>query len=157
MSAQPHDDPSARSDEFVEPEGFRVVPAPPGFVREVGPFHLHDTRPVLALRIAAGHLNSLGIAHGGLLATLADTAFGLLLRRELGAAAPDATVSLQVDYLGAAREGDWLEAHVDLLKAGRAWVNASCMLRVDERPVLRSSGVFVRAEHLRRRAPTPPD
>ncbi|MDM0114013.1 PaaI family thioesterase [Variovorax sp. J22R133] len=114
-----------------------------GFVRLVGPFFLHDERPVLATRITPDHLNSIGIVHGGFLATLADTAFGAVLRRQLSLPAPPATASLSVDYIGAVREGDWLEAHVDVHKVGGRLTNASCLLKVGERLVLRASGIFV--------------
>ncbi|MBM7063036.1 PaaI family thioesterase [Pseudomonas sp. UL073] len=124
------------------PAGFSALQAPPGFVRYCGGFHFHDELPLVAVRIVADHLNSVRIVHGGFLATVADTAFGLVLKRALGTPVPPITVSLTVDYLAAAREGDWLEAHVEVLKVGRSFVNASCLLKVGERPVLRASAVF---------------
>lgn len=129
---------------------YEALAAPPGFVRAVGPFFLHQHCPILATRVAETHLNSLRIAHGGFLATLADSAFGVVLKREMGLAMSPATASLQLDYISAAREGEWLQAHVELLKPGRQLINASCALRVDERLVLRASGIFMRADHLQR-------
>jgi uncharacterized protein (TIGR00369 family) len=125
------------------PAGYSRLDAPPGFVRRVGEFHVHEQQPVLGLRITADHLNSIRIAHGGLLATLADTAFGVLLRRLLSLPGSPPTVSLSLDYLSPAREGDWVEAEVELHKAGRRLVNASCMLRADGRALVRASGVFI--------------
>jgi len=52
------------------------------------------------------------------------------------------TVNLNVDYLGPVREGDWLEAHVQVLKSGGTFINANCLLKVGERLVLRANGVF---------------
>lgn len=125
------------------PAGYDQLDAPPGFVRHVGGFHVHAQRPVLGLRIGPEHLNSIRIAHGGLLATLADTAFGVMLKRLLALPVSPPTVSLSLDYLNPAREGDWVEAEVELLKAGRRVVNASCMLRAEERALVRASGVFM--------------
>jgi uncharacterized protein (TIGR00369 family) len=119
--------------ETTAPEGFAVLDAPRGFVRRIGEFHVHDERPVLALRITADHLNSIGIAHGGLLATLADSAFGVVLKRQLKLAASPPTVSLAVDYLGPVREGDWVEAEVEVHKVGSRITNASCMVRASAR------------------------
>ncbi len=125
------------------PADYQRLDAPPGFVRQIGGFHVHPQRPVLGLRITPGHLNSIGVAHGGLLATLADTAFGVLLKRMLSLPASPPTVNLSLDYLSPAREGDWVEAEVELHRAGQRLVNASCMLRADGRALVRASGVFV--------------
>lgn len=126
------------------PPGFSLVNAPHGFVRHCGGFHLHEELPVLGVRIMPEHLNSVRIAHGGFLATFADTAFGLILRRCMQSETPPITVSLCADYLNGVREGDWLEAHVQVLKVGTSLVNADCLLKVGERTVLRCSGVFTR-------------
>lgn len=126
------------------PAGFSLIDAPPGFVRHCGGFHLHNELPILGVQIVAEHLNSVRIAHGGFLATVADTAFGLVMRRQVGSTVPPITVSLSVDYLSGVVEGDWLEAHVEVLKVGSSLVNANCLLKVGERVVLRASGVFTR-------------
>lgn len=126
------------------PEGYQPVPAPPGFVQDIGGVYLHGSAPVLAARVTARHLNTIRIAHGGYLATIADTAFGVVLRRQLALPVPPATVNLNVDYLSGVREGDWLEAHVQLHKAGGQLLNASCELMVGERLVMRATGIFIR-------------
>lgn len=124
------------------PEGFAPLGLGPGFARRCGDFYLHAVHPILAVRISADHLNSLGIAHGGLLATLVDTAMGAIFRRTFGGAPPP-TINLSIDYLGAVRAGDWLETHVELHKAGKRIANASCRVTVGERLVVRASGIFI--------------
>jgi len=124
------------------PEGFSVLPTPPGFVRFCGGFYLHDELPVLGVRIGGHVLNTVRIVHGGFLATLADSAFGVVFKRQYGLEVPPITVSLNLDYLGAVREGDWLEAHVNILKFGGSFANADCLLKVGERTVLRATGIF---------------
>ncbi len=124
------------------PEGFEPLVIPPGFVHHCGGFYLHAERPVLAVRITSAHLNSLKTAHGGFLATLADCAFGAIFKRQLGLPVPPVTVNLNVDYFSAVREGDWVEAYVEIHKAGRTFANGSCMLKVGELPMLRASGIF---------------
>ncbi|WP_152223725.1 PaaI family thioesterase [Pseudomonas sp. SCB32] len=124
------------------PAGFSPIAAPPGFVRFCGGFHFHDELPIIGVRIGGHLLNSVGIVHGGFLATLADTAFGLVFKRQFGLDVPPVTVNLNLDYLSAVREDDWLEAHVQVLKFGSSFANADCQLKVGDRVVLRSSGIF---------------
>ncbi|WP_238474428.1 PaaI family thioesterase [Pseudomonas cavernae] len=126
------------------PAGFEPFQTRAGFVIGCGGFFLHREQPILAMRVGAEHLNSVQIAHGGLLATLADCAFGAILWRQLDTPTPPITVNLNVDYLGAVREGDWLEAHVEVEKNGASFINASCRLKVGERLVLRANGIFTR-------------
>ena len=128
------------------PVGYAPVVGGP-FIRMCGAFHLHEARPVMAMPITADDLNSLGIVHGGMLAAIIDTAMGVVVGREIGAVSTP-TISLSIDYLGAVREGDFVEAHVDVHKLGVRISNASCLLKVGERLVARASGVFI----MRRRA-----
>jgi len=132
-------------------DGFEPLRAPPGFVRHIGGFHVHDQQDVVAVRVAAEHLNSIGIAHGGFLATVADSAFGIVIKRRGALASPPPTVTLSIDYIGPARAGDWLEAHVEVHRTGRSVANASCMLKAGGRLVARVSGVFFMAASATRR------
>ncbi|AYC35066.1 PaaI family thioesterase [Pseudomonas cavernae] len=124
------------------PEGFAPLEVSPGFVRFCGGFYFHNELPIVAVRIGPEHLNSVRIVHGGFLATVADSAFGVVFKRQLGTPVPSITINLNIDYLGAVREGEWLEAHVDVLKVGSSFANASCLLKVGERLVLRANGIF---------------
>jgi uncharacterized protein (TIGR00369 family) len=66
--------------------GLSVLGAAPGSVE-------------IALDAEPRHLNLQGVLHGGLIATLADTAAGLAVRTELAAGRTHVTVSLTVHYL----------------------------------------------------------
>ncbi|WP_322047764.1 PaaI family thioesterase [Paraburkholderia sp. J67] len=123
------------------PEGFEPLRVTTGFIPSCGGFFLHRERPVLAVKVLPEHLNVLGIAHGGFLATFADTAFGAIIRRETHCMATP-TVHLGVDYIAAVRPGVWLEAHVTLVKAGRRLTNATCVATAEGRTVLHANGVF---------------
>ncbi|MCU1763057.1 PaaI family thioesterase [Pseudomonas sp. 14P_8.1_Bac3] len=124
------------------PEGFTALEKRSGFLRNCGEFFVHDEQPILAVRLQAHHLNYVHIAHGGFLATVADSAFGVILRRQSKSQTVALTVNLNIDYIGPVREGDWLEAHVEVLKNGGTFINASCLLKVGARLVLRANGVF---------------
>ncbi len=106
--------------------------APPGFVqtRLIDPFEIH-VGPVweqggkgarrFGLRVAKEHVNMRGVVHGGMLMTFADAAFGQ--------AAWDAcdhadvvTLNMQSQFLGPAREGDWLEVLPVLTRRTRSLI-----------------------------------
>ena len=61
------------------------------------------------------HLNSLGLAHGGYLYTLADTAFAFASNSR---GVPAVAISAHIDYLQPAREGETLEAVATELHLG---------------------------------------
>lgn len=128
-------------------------PAPPGFERlkRGGPYmanlgelycRRNDGEIVIAMRIADQHTNMRGIAHGGMLSSLADSALGLGLSMHCEGRNSFVTVNLSTDFVDAARPGDWVEAHVDVQKVGARVAFANCFLQVGERRILRASGVF---------------
>ena len=128
-------------------------PVPPGFERlkRGGPYmanlgELYCRRNgdeiVIAMRIDARHLNMRGIAHGGMLASLADSALGIGLTLYCEGRQSFVTVNLSTDFLEAAWPGDWVEAHVEVQKLGSRMAFANCFLQVGARRILRASGVF---------------
>ncbi|AVA34155.1 uncharacterized protein (TIGR00369 family) [Cupriavidus metallidurans] len=123
------------------PHGFRRVRSSPGFMTTCGEFYVHESAPILATRITTAHLNAQDIVHGGFLATLADSAYGMVLRRTNPELIPR-TAQLSVSYLGAVCEGDFVEARVTLHKIGKRLVNGSCDVYVGDRMVLQTTAVF---------------
>ena len=131
------------------PEGFRRLRIASPWMSLLGPVYVRQREgepAVIGLRIAAQHLNIQGVAHGGMLTTLADNAFGIGISLARGRRGGQVTVSLTADFLSSAREGEWLEAHVLITRMGRRLAYASCDLKAGERHVLRSSGVFAFVE-----------
>jgi uncharacterized protein (TIGR00369 family) len=126
------------------PDGFTQVQRGGAFVGSLGPLYLNAEGTVLAIRVEKRHLNSQGLAHGGFLLTLADTALGMVVANAQQPPAPARTVNLTADFLDVVNEGDWLEAHVELQKLGGRLAFASCQLRVGERRILRASSVLAR-------------
>ena len=51
---------------------------------------------------------------------------------------------MSADFAGSARIGDWLEAHVDILKVGGRMAFANAELVVGTERIARVSGVFAR-------------
>ncbi|MEM8513639.1 uncharacterized protein (TIGR00369 family) [Massilia sp. MP_M2] len=127
--------------------------APPGFERlnrggpymaELGELYCRrgEGEIVFAMRIEDKHTNMRGIAHGGMLASLADSALGLGLALYCEGRQSFVTVNLSTDFIDAARPGDWVQAHVEVQKVGQRMAFANCFLQVGARRILRASGVF---------------
>jgi uncharacterized protein (TIGR00369 family) len=126
------------------PSGFERLHRGGPFMAGLGPLYCRqrDGAIVIALRIDARHTNMRGIAHGGMLATLADGALGIGLTLACEDKMSFVTVNLSTDFVAAARPGDWVEAHVDIQRIGKRMAFANCYLQVGEERILRASGVF---------------
>jgi uncharacterized protein (TIGR00369 family) len=127
------------------PEGFEVLPRGNSpFLSALGPLYAKSEKGglVLAMRIEEKHLNTRGVAHGGMLVTLADSAMGIVIAMSRTPPQPMVTVSLSADFADVARAGDWAEARVDVQKIGKRLAFASCQLWVSEKRILRASGIF---------------
>ncbi|WP_152603437.1 MULTISPECIES: PaaI family thioesterase [Burkholderia] len=124
------------------PDGFVRMATNGGFTAQLGTLYWHAERRAVGIRLGACHLNHLSIPHGGLLATLADTAIGIVLNRESGAKQQSVTAHLSLDYLNTARAGDWIEAQVDVDKMGARLHFATCRLMSGERCLLKANATF---------------
>jgi len=117
-----------------------------GYIAHCAEFFVHRQLPVLGMRVAPEHLNTMGLAHGGLLAAMADIALAVTIRRSSATPIKFFTLSLGIDYIGAVPSGAWVEASVDIRKSGRRVVNAICTIRSAGKEVLHASGVFLMAD-----------
>ena len=103
-------------------------------------------RLVLGVRVRPEHCNSRNMPHGGFLAAMADNAMGLSLGVGLAAIGRESaglvTVSLTLDYLGAAKLGQWLEFDTDFVKLGRSICFAEATVRADGVAVARARATF---------------
>ena len=102
--------------------------------------------PCLGLRLATAHTNRRGMAHGGLIAALADNTMGMachVAALKRGFEPPNlVTVSLQVDYMGRAELGQWLVFEPTFIKLGRTVNFASLTVTADDKPVAKASATF---------------
>ncbi|MEI7445101.1 MAG: PaaI family thioesterase [Burkholderiales bacterium] len=100
----------------------------------------------LAVEVREPHCNSRGLAHGGLICALADNAMGLSVIAAARADGIDAkgalTVSLNLDFVDAARPGELLEIHPEVIRVGRTLGFVECRVRVGERTLARGSATF---------------
>ncbi len=127
------------------PPGFEPLFRTSPFLDATGPYFYKplDEGFVVGLRIAEKHANAQGTAHGGLLATLADIALGYVTAMSQAPPLRMTTASLGLDYLGAAKLGDWLEAHVSVIKVGSRMAFANALLRVGNTTVASARASFV--------------
>jgi uncharacterized protein (TIGR00369 family) len=100
-----------------------------------------DAAVILGLRVAAPHTNSRGVAHGGLITTLADNAMGLSCAIKLGGARL-VTVNLAIDFIGPAAIGQWLAVTTDVIKTGGTLCFAQCAVTADGEMCARANATF---------------
>ena len=124
------------------PAGFVILDWTRGFGRQVGPLYYKDEagRRTMGLYIEEHHTNGMRNAHGGMLMTLADMAWGNVVSVQRSSFW--VTVRLICDFLSAAQVGDWVEAGGELISdaddlfvvQGRVW----CA----DRPLMSGTGLF---------------
>jgi uncharacterized protein (TIGR00369 family) len=129
-------------------EGWAVLHPEDRFNEANGPFFADPvfegtaSEPArIGFRVRGHNCSFAGTCHGGVIASALDIALGHSAQAASGAShAP--TISLSVDFLAAAKEGDWLESRVRILRTTRSLVFADGTLVGPDGPVARASGVF---------------
>lgn len=99
-------------------------------------------RFVIGLRVAAAHCNARAMLHGGVLSALCDNAMGIACVLAAGDGTSLVTVHLSVDFLGAAREGQWIEIGAAATRSGRTLSFAAAEVTADSRIIGRATAVF---------------
>jgi uncharacterized protein (TIGR00369 family) len=127
------------------PDGFVPFEEQGPFLEHIGPVYVRsDTDPpVLGLRAGERHNNHRGTIQGGLLSTFADFALGRAIEADAEDGRDRATVSLTVDFLKPAQEGDWIESRSRVERVGSTLAFADCSLTVEEREIVRARAVWV--------------
>ena len=115
---------------------------------KAGPFfhrELEDGSVIGAFLADASHVNGIGIVHGGCLLTLVDYTLFTVVKRAIGDGEA-VTVSLSSDFIGAGSAGDLIEAHAEIIKAGRSMVFARGMVRTAGKTLLSFAGAMKRVK-----------
>ena len=127
------------------------VPTPPeGFVSSSrGPFTTHNG-PTFHRRtedshehaffVLPRHCNSVGIVHGGMLATFMDGVLAGGVARATGAV--PITVHLSLDFLSMARAGEWVHGEAKVTRQTKDLVFVEGRIWSAGRDVMRGSAVF---------------
>jgi uncharacterized protein (TIGR00369 family) len=134
-------------EDAAPPAGFEPLFRSSPFLETAGPF-FYRKEPngnfVVGIRVLPKHANARGGAHGGLLMTLVDIALGYRAAFSQQPPAALTTASLSADFAGAAKVGDWVEAHVDVHKVGSRLAFANTFLMVNGERIVRANAVFSR-------------
>lgn len=114
-----------------------------GFMDRVGPFYSRrgDGPARIGVRIEQHHCNTMGVCHGGMVATLCDAVLGFTIAEACGTRQM-LTVSLNTDFVGAVKKGDWFEGWGEVLRIGGSLSFARAELYADGKVVARTSGIF---------------
>jgi uncharacterized protein (TIGR00369 family) len=96
----------------------------------------------LRLPIVPEFLNSFGIVHGGVYASLADTALGAAVYARMGREKVAVTAEMSCRYLKGARAGD-LVSRARVLHHGRSTAVVEAEVFVDEVLQFKASGTFI--------------
>lgn len=104
-------------------------------------------RVVIGFHVRGAHTNSRGMLHGGLITALADNAMGLSCVQVLTAAGrkPEAglvTVSLAIDFIGAAKLGQWIAVDTQYVKTGGTLCFAQAFVTADGDVIARADARF---------------
>jgi uncharacterized protein (TIGR00369 family) len=119
---------------------FRVSP----FLETTGPYYFKRLEQgfIVAIRILDKHANNSGLAHGGLLATLADVSLGYVTASSHTPPLRMTTTGLSIDFMSAVKIGDWVESHVSILKTGSRLAFANANICVNGQTVASARAVF---------------
>lgn len=126
------------------PQGFEPIFRSSPYLALLGPIFNKKTEKglVIGLMAEAKHCNARGQVHGGVLSSLADIALGYNAAFSTSTPVPIVTASLTIDYVGAAKLGEWIEIETDVQKVGRKMAFANCYFNVKSQRIARASGVF---------------
>lgn len=133
-------------EEESPPDGFvRMEPFGP-FHDLVGPMYYSAASPatVLGLRVDQRHRNrnATPMVHGGMIAVFVDTACTWAARHSQDQTISVLTTNLNVSLVGNAGPGEWIEAHVDIIRTGKRIVFTDCHLWCRGRRIAQASAQF---------------
>ncbi len=116
------------------------------FARRIGmvPVSAADGRSEWTIDIDDTHMNRGGICHGGVIATVADTAIGSAVNTvRTDAESWQATVDLTVIFLEAIRQGDHLVATGNVVRRGSKMAYGEAELHCGDKLVARAHSSYV--------------
>lgn len=96
----------------------------------------------IGFRASSAHANGRGFVHGGLISALADNAMGLSCAEALGDLSSLVTVSLALDFLGAANLGQWVQVEPKLNRLGSTLCFAEALVTADGQPCAKAHATF---------------
>ena len=132
------------ADTLPVPDGFVPARFSPGFLEVAGPYFLkHGSGPaIVGCRMLPQHMNYIDVAHGGVLATLADVALSFALYDSSTEKMPVSTVNMTTNFLGGAKLGDWVEASATIDRIGKRLAYVHGSIQSGDRLLMTMNGVY---------------
>ncbi len=114
-----------------------------GYMGLVGPIYARreGTGWAYGVRADVQHVNQAGNVHGGMLATLADSALGMIVWEAIGRR-PCVTVQLNTQFVSAASVGEFIEARAEIVRQTRSLVFIRGQLTAGSRIVVVVDGIW---------------
>ena len=125
-------------------EKFEQISLKPGFMKHNGGVmfrNISNSEYEFKSTINKNHLNAAGITHGGYLSALIDAGAGSAAHRSADNA-PCVTISLELKFIGASKEGDEITGRVKILKKTKTLVFLFCELKCNDKIITSASGVW---------------
>jgi uncharacterized protein (TIGR00369 family) len=126
----------------VIPPGYRMLNWTRGFGRQIGPlYERHEEgSATLAFRVEEHHTNGMANAHGGMLMSFADMAWGRII--SVARSHYWVTVRLTCDFLSSAKLGDWIEGSAEVVAEADSIFTVRGRIWCGERTLMTGGGVF---------------
>ncbi len=115
-----------------------------GFMKYLGGLdfkRIDDINYEFSVSVKDIHLNTGGIAHGGFLSTIADTAMGTAAHKVSGDKRC-VTINLEVKFISPAQKGEKLTGKVKILKKTKTLVFLNCNIINQKDIVVSASGTW---------------
>jgi len=125
-------------------EKFEQISLKPGFMKHNGGVmfrNISNSEYEFKSTINKNHLNAAGITHGGYLSALIDAGAGSAAHRSADNA-PCVTISLELKFIGASKEGDEITGKVKILKKTKTLVFLFCELNCNDNIIASASGIW---------------
>ncbi len=126
------------------PPGFEAIPPRTDrYSASLGPFYRKPDgdRWLFGFRVEERHLNNNQVVHGGCLMSFADEMMGITVHFAAGRQRC-ATISLNNEFVTAAKKGDWIEGRPEIVRVTKSVVFIRGTLMVGEKTILASSGIW---------------
>jgi uncharacterized protein (TIGR00369 family) len=135
------------------PPGFERLPRGLGFTDSLQPVYRRiegngeGEGASFGLVVEAQHSNTMGICHGGVLMTLADITATTGANLAHGVVAGSPTVHLDIDFISAAHQGEWLQSVAEQVNVKRRFGFCSGGIYNSAGVVARFSGTIYFPDH----------
>ena len=123
---------------------FEQISIKPGFMKHNGGIlfrNISKNEYEFKSIINKNHLNVAGITHGGYLAALIDAGAGTAAHR-VSNNSPCVTISLELKYISASKEGDEIIGTINILKKTKTLVFLNCELKSGKNILASASGIW---------------